>query len=156
MKLMSRNPLLDKIGVFIIGIVFIVIGIIIILDNNKAFNEYEKSTDKQTVVAEVKSVYVRIETRRSGRYSTGRRVKKYDCTLEYNINNDIIRNKKTYSTEKKVGDKLTLNVYKDKDGHYQIARFTTKGEKNSKNAFAYALVFIGGCALVFGAVMKSN
>ena len=155
MRVMSRNPLMDKIGAFIIGIIAIIAGIWIILDNNKSFNEYENSTDKKAVVAEIIDVHVRTETRRSGgRYSSRRKVKKYDCTLEYTINDNRIQNKKTYSIEKKVGDKITLNVYKDKYGDYKIAKITSKSQKNTSNGFAYAVILIGVCAIVYGAVTK--
>ena len=152
----TRNPLMEKIAAFIFGIVFIVFGIIMIQDNNKAFNEYKKSPDKQKVVAEVKSVQIRTERRRSGRrHSYTEEVTKYDCSLEYTLNNgNLMRNSKTYSTEKKVGDKITLNVYKDPYGNYKIAKVTSEAEKKSGDFWGYGLILVGVIAIGIGVVTK--
>lgn len=151
----NRNPIMEKIAAVVIGLIAIVAGIVIIQENSKSFNEYKKSSDKQTVVAEITDVYVRTERRRtSGRHYSTREVKRYDCTLEYTINGNLIRNKRTYSDEKRVGEKMTLNVYKDDYGHYQIAKITSEAGKKSSDNIAYFIILFGGIAILYGVLAK--
>lgn len=155
MRSSIRHPLMDKIGAFFIGIFIIIIGIVLIKSNNEALNEYKNSSDKQTVIAEITDVHVTTETRRSsGHYSSTKKVKKYECTLEYTVNDNLVRYKETYYNEKSVGEKITLNLYKDNYGNYQIARFTSEEDKNNGNLIPYIMIFFGVLALIYGAVIK--
>lgn len=147
----TRKPLREVIVSCIIGIIFIIFGIIMIRDNNKAFDEYKNSSDKQTVEANITSVYVRKERKTSSSHSYGSKyVIKYDCSLEYTINGNLIKNKETYSSEKKVGDKITLNVYKDKYGNYQIARVTSEKDRDDNNFWGQIIIVVGVVAIGVG------
>ena len=151
----TRTTIMDKIGAIIIGIFLIIIGILLIRSNNEALNEYKNSSDKQTVIAEIKDVHVTTETRRSGgRHSSTRRVKKYECTLEYTVNDNVVRYRHTYYDEKSVGEKITLNIYKDNYGNYQIARFTSEEDKNNGNLISYIMIGFGVFALIYGVLIK--
>lgn len=151
----AYNEMTTKIGAFIIGFIIIIVGIFVIYNGNTSYDEYKKSSDKQTVVAEVKSVYVANETRKT---STGTRtVKKYVCSFEYIVKNGAaIRYSETYYTEKKVGDKVTLNVYRDKNGKYQIAKITSKTDKQGSDMCGFIIILVGVIAFLYLGFSKSK
>lgn len=154
MRNVERNPLMDKIGAFILGIVVIILGIGIIINNATQLDEYKSSSDRQTVEAEIKDVHVYTERRSGGRHSSSRTVTKYECTIGYTVNDKPIQYKETYYTEKKVGEKMTLNVYKDKYGDYQIATITSEQDKDGGNLLGYVFIGIGIFICIYGAMIK--
>lgn len=148
----NTDPLATKIILFILGIVLIVVGIMLIKNNNKSYNEYKKSPDKQNVVARIIDVNVR-NVKYTERGSTKYK-KEYDCIIEYSVNNNVVRYNTTYYIDKRVGETMPLKVYKDQYGNYQIATVTSEEEKNRHNTFANALIFIGALLLVCGISIK--
>lgn len=153
----TSSPVNDKLGAFIIGIILLIVGIVMLISNNTSFDEYKNSSDKQAVVAEIKSVDVRTETVRTrrGSYSSTKKVKKYDCSLEYTLKNgNVIRYNETYSSPRTVGDKISLNVYKDKYGNYQIAKLVSEQDKKGADLGGYFVIGFGVLCLIIGALIK--
>lgn len=155
----SNSPVNDKLGAFIIGIVLVCVGIFLIISNNTSFDEYKNSTDKQSVVAEIKDMHVRTETviRKHSGYSRTEKVKKYDCSLEYTLKDgNVIRYTETYSSPRTVGEKIPLNVYKDKYGSYQIATLVYEQDKKNADLGGYFVIGFGVLCFIVGALIKTD
>lgn len=155
----SNSPVNDKLGAFIIGIVLVIVGIVMLISNNNSFDEYKNATDKQSVVAEIKDVQVRTETvrRKHGSYSRTEKVKKYDCSLEYTLKDgNVIRYNETYSSPRTVGDKISLTVFKDKYGSYQIAKFVSEEDKKGADFGGYVVIGVGLLCFIVGALIKTD
>lgn len=153
MRTSIRNPLMDKIGALLIGILLVILGYFLLQNNNKQLDEYKNSSDKQTVVAKVVDVYVNTETRRSNGHT--KKVTKYECKLEYTLKNgNLVSMRETYYDQKRVGDTITLNIYKNKYGDYQIARITSEQDKKSQDLIAHIMMGFGVLFFISGLVRK--
>ena len=132
-----HTVIIVKIILFIFGCISM-IGPLNIKHDRADFWEYQDS-EKLTVLAEIKSIRFVPKYHKIISYIPAH----YDCLFEYYVDGHKIQNNgqiflakdKLFvqrtnsvviqydSSEKKVGDKVTLNVYKDKYGNYKIAKF---------------------------------
>ncbi len=138
-------------NVAIFAAVLIVIGIIMLILNNRAYDEFKNSDDVRDVEAEVvavhkediqKKVYDDRE-QKTFHYEYARTV--YHTDLKFFVNDVEYKEKKDYSNVHSEGDKVTIQVFKNKKGIYKIPKIADDDKKNYKDAEAY-LVF--GCSFV--------
>ncbi len=132
--------------------VLIVIGIIMLMLNNRTYEEFKNSDDIRDVEAEVvsvhkedihKKVYDNEKEKTTFHYEYVRTV--YHTDLKFFVNDVEYKVKKDYSNCYSEGDKVTIQVFKNKKGIYKIPKIADDDKKSHKDAEAY-LVF--GCSFV--------
>lgn len=149
------NSTVYKAMAFIIGLIVIGFGIMLNMYTNDSFEEYDKSSDQRTVEATIVDVQPReVIIRKKTRSVSEIKETKYECVLEYTIDGNLMRNYSTYSEMRREGEKVTLNVYKDESGHYQIGTITSMGERDTFNSLAYLVIFVGIGIIIIGAIIK--
>ena len=132
--------------------VLIVIGIIMLMLNNRTYDEFKNSDDVRDVEAEViavhkediqKKVYDDEEEKTTFHYEYVRTV--YHTDLKFFVNDIEYKVKKDYSNFYSEGDKVNIQVFKNKKGVYKIPQIADEDKKSHKDAEAY-LVF--GCSFI--------
>ena len=149
----------------IIGIIFVYIGISTIYTNTKIYDEYAKSSDIRKVEAKVTDVEVLtiyttesqehndIETKKK-KHKTDRikkeSGKKYTYHIEYNINDkvykDTIYEHSDYNNKiepMKIGDTREIEVYKNKNGIYQVPKIKSLEYVKEQNLYSYIMIVVG-------------
>ena len=139
-------------NVAIFAVVLIVIGIIMLMLNNRTYDEFKNSDDVRDVEAEVvavhkediqKKVYDDEDDKTKFHYEYSRTV--YHTELKFVVNDVEYKVKKDYNDYHSEGDKVNIQVFKNKKGVYKIPQISNDDKKLHKDTEAY-LVF--GCSFV--------
>ena len=132
--------------------VLIVIGIVMLILNNKTYDEFKNSDDIRDVEAEVvavhkedinKKVYDDEDDKTKFHYEYVRTV--YHTDLKFVVNDVEYKVKKDYSNCYSEADKVTIRVFKNKKGIYKIPKIADDDKKINKDIEAYLVL---GCAFV--------
>ncbi len=146
----------EKFYVLIFGLIFLFLGIFKIIDTNKEFNRY-KNSEKLTVVAEIKSVSFVPELPDNPESNMVGHPAYYDCLLEYSVDGFkrenrkkiiVDKNKMLIEQRKSVGDKLKIDIVKDKYGICTLAEEYNPNDQEYFLSIGYVFIGIGFLAFI--------
>ena len=132
----------NNIIVLCIGLFFIILAIIGLINSTKRYKEYSNSD--RILKAEGIVTYVeRKEIITNKGTSREERINYWDATLDARIGEENYTFKKRFNSEVKKDDIRTFEVYQKSDGTYDIPESTTKGNLFLNQIIYYISLVIG-------------
>ena len=125
----------------IFAAIMLVLGVVGFIGNRSTFNDYKSTTDERTVDGLVTSVEVK-----SRKDDYGTKYFYYKAKVFYTVDGTDYEDFNEYDSEVKVGDQVTVKVYKSKDGTFKVPEIT-----NEDAYKLYNLLYIG--VAVFGLLL---
>ena len=144
-----RANLRTTLLVFAIGVIFLALGIVGLVLNNKAFSSYQAAEAAQGI-REVDGAITYAE--KKTRSTDGKATTVYDVKYGYSVDGVDYTGKRRVASSVQVGDPVSVEVYRAGDT-YREPTIRTEGELKAANLYPIVALVLGAALAGMGVVV---